>query len=177
MAYAGRCDVTKQIVMYVKEHRYMSNQGLDRNIQRLYGCTYADSTYNKIRNGEYDAKFNLTNHSSYSSNQGWNSTLYDEIDDEDSDYENSISWNRKIQTKERDYAGGNKLGNRESYSKGTTSSDNSKKVSGSNYLIAFCSGGIGIYGLFHGATPFQNFGAFVVALILIAIAIAHLSGE
>ena len=60
MAYAGRCDVTKQIVMYVKEHRYMSNQELDRNIQRLYGCTYADSTYNKIRNGEYDAKFNLT---------------------------------------------------------------------------------------------------------------------
>lgn len=57
------------------------------------------------------------------------------------------------------------------------SSGNSKEISGTNYLIAFCTGGLGIYGLFHGATPFHNFGAFVIALILIIIAIGSLSGE
>ena len=57
MAYGGRCDVTKQVVIYVKKHYYLSNQELDRNIQKLYGCTYADSTYDRIRSGEYDKKF------------------------------------------------------------------------------------------------------------------------
>lgn len=64
MAYGGKCDVTKSVVFYVKNHPYLSNAELDRDIRAKFGCTYADSTYERIRNGAYDAKFNLTNYSS-----------------------------------------------------------------------------------------------------------------
>ena len=189
MAYGGKNNVTKQVVIYVKEHQYMSNQELNQNIRMLYGCTYADSTYERIRNGEYDAKFNLTNPSSgyenpptkgrvncntgYSVNQRRNRMFYDEIDDE-RDFDKSVIWNEKTQTRKLD---DNIYGSREDSTKRTTSSGNSKKISGTNYLIAFCTGGLGIYGLFHGATPFHNLGGFVIAVILIIIAIGCLSGE
>lgn len=99
MAYGGRCDVTKQVVIYVKEHYYLSNQELDRNIQKLYGCIYADD------------------------------------------------------------------------------SDTPNKISGAKIFIAACMGGLGIYGLFHGANPIHNFGGFVIALLLIGGAIACIGGH
>lgn len=194
MAYGGKNNVTKQVVIYVKEHQYMSNQELNRNIRMLYGCNFADSTYDRIRNGEYDAKFNLINRSTgygnhatngsvrrnsgYSKNQGWNSMVYDEIDDEiaeETGYEECQIWNEKTQTWELD--DNDIYGSRENSSKRTTSSGNPKKISGTNYLIAFCTGGLGIYGLFHGAIPFQNWGGFVIAVILIIIAIGSLLGK
>lgn len=55
-------------------------------------------------------------------------------------------------------------------------SNTSKKPSGASYFAAFCLGGLGIYGLFHGANTIHNFGGFVIALLLIWAAIACISG-
>lgn len=154
MAYGGRCDVTKQVAIYVKEHYYLSNQELDRNIQKLYGCTYADSTYDRIRSGEYDKKFKLNNVSM----QQESASMYNRcMQDTDAVEKSNTSHINASQS--------------------TDDSDTPNKISGAKIFIAACMGGLGIYGLFHGANPIHNFGGFVIALLLIGGAIACFGGH
>lgn len=160
MAYGGRYDVTKQVVLYVKKNRNMSNQDLDRNIRKLFGCTYADSTYDRIKKGEYDKKFNLniespqrnhtSSHAYYSGYNGHNGRYEDD--------ENYHMQSNRPYHETKEHTG------------------TSKKPTAKNYFAAFCLGGLGIYGLFHGANPIHNFGGFVVALLLIGAALACISG-
>lgn len=170
MAYGGKNDVTKQVVLYVKKNRHMSNQELDRNILRLYGCTYADSTYDRIRKGEYDRKFNINtkasrrNHTSLYTDYDDESYFYETDDDEDNFYDEELytDYNFCMQN--------NRSGQKKEHS------NTLEKPSEASYFAAFCLGGLGIYGLFHGANPIHNFGGFVIALLLIWAAIACISG-
>ena len=175
MAYGGKHDVTKQVVLYVKKNRYMSNQELNRNIRRLFGCTYADSTYDRIKNGEYDRKFNI-NPKPLQRNQTSSYVDYDDWYETDESYLDETGDDVTYPYDEELFSDYNSsMQNNRSYHK-TEHSGTSKKPSGANYFAAFCLGGLGIYGLFHGANPIHNFGGFVIALLLIGAGIACISG-
>lgn len=163
MAYGGKHNVTKQVVIYVKKNQHMSNRQLDINVRRLFGYTYADSTYDRIKRGEYDRKFFAdTNSDSFqyeNRDDDWDDNNFEPYYEEDV-YPAHSSDIKKSVTQQK-----------------TNHSGTSKKLSGGNYFAAFCLGGLGIYGLFHGATPMDNPGAFVIAVLLIGAGISCLSGK
>ena len=57
MAYGGRCDVTKQVAIYVKEHYYLSNQKLDRNIQKIYVGEHVDKERKTDESNLYNRRY------------------------------------------------------------------------------------------------------------------------
>lgn len=178
MAYGGRANVTKEIVVFVKANRHVSNYELNQRIQSRFGCSFADSTYDRIRNGEYDRKFNLNNE-----NNDYSAQYYSRPKRKSVKY-NTYYNNTNIYGSQRQSSVRNSYSDN-SYNTGNSSSNSSYKdndnssapISGKRYLAAFCTGGLGIYGLFHGATPLGNPGAFIIAVGLIFIGIICLSGK
>ena len=143
MAYAGRDNVTKEVCLYVKRNKAVSNFILQEEINKRFGKSYAESTIASIKAGKYDEKFELNNMNS-------------KIERRNYYYPKEIGYESKekhtakpVQTIKDD--------GREKKVKTTA-----------NYVIGVICGIFAVYGIFHGAL--SNVGSLIVVIILLAVA-------